>query len=972
MKHKRQISILLAVALILGCTGWTPATAQQIRKDNTAPSAPEAMNMESLVEDTQILDYVDSEQFLQADHVARLPQEETLDSYVFLNRDGTRSVYYMGRPVKYVDENGAIHEKDTTLVRSTGGYGMRDNDVALHIPDAAATGITLSHNQRSIKLTPQGGSGTAQMADNSIDYVNFFGKGTILRYTPMLSGMKEDIILAEYTGQNSFTFLLETNGLNLYQDQGRYYLAESQDAEAAFYLGQIDVYDAIGRPDLGTMTAETIVPGQRYRLTVSADEEFLTDPETVYPVAIDPTLTVRDSEDVRGTLEDTPVFSNYPIRNFGDYTFNSMGYVEGFGTAITAVRLTGLLADTNYAQLTADQLNSVTFHIKSAGGSYANISVHALTENSTWTEMGLTWNTLGAYTETAYATQAMGNVLWDAFNITNLAKEWKNGTQNPQCGFVLISDSTTIRTATYGGEYGTIDYRPYVKVDYAIFDQLNHDIMIIDEGEEFALSLQNSSPSDLMWESSDPNIAVVDNTGKVTGLKSGIAVITANSEDFTYSPSCTVYVTIKDGVYYLRNVESGLYLDVTNGGVHPGTAVQQYTLATTYIRNQLFKITLLYADDFSMHYSIRSMTNSGLGLTAAITNDVEYVTIENMSTKDLYDVLPWTQTWEIATYGNSYTINNGYGENARYLSSVSANEIGTQVVAGEKNANYSLWDLIPYTGEDLEGIGLLNSVPDAIMCGNNSDYFNTFMFSTKIGCNGPVKYSVGEVGNSSTTIASIDPNTGFLYPEGFGSVWVLFTFDGSVNVWGYSVDIIPAGCREYVDVMTNTDYARTMNCQGYAFGTFNNPRFWQKDENGNKHDVFNWVLQDTTDIDSNDILYGTDEFAGLKEILETYYLDVVFENRWKEVYTNNDGWDVELEDNQFLVVFRVGKHGADFDYHFWYRTDVGRWANKHGTIKGSEYLHDMPSNDQSLGWKAYETYGFYDSDIIYYVITQEG
>ena len=43
--------------------------------------------MESLVEDTQILDYVDSEQFLQADHVARLPQEETLDSYVFIQQN---------------------------------------------------------------------------------------------------------------------------------------------------------------------------------------------------------------------------------------------------------------------------------------------------------------------------------------------------------------------------------------------------------------------------------------------------------------------------------------------------------------------------------------------------------------------------------------------------------------------------------------------------------------------------------------------------------------------------------------------------------------------------------------------------------------------------------------------------------------------------------------------------------------------
>ena len=40
------------------------------------------------------------------------------------------------------------------------------------------------------------------------------------------------------------------------------------------------------------------------------------------------------------------------------------------------------------------------------------------------------------------------------FGISNLAKDWKNGTQNPQCGFVLVSDSTTRRTATYAAEYG--------------------------------------------------------------------------------------------------------------------------------------------------------------------------------------------------------------------------------------------------------------------------------------------------------------------------------------------------------------------------------------------------------------------------------------------------------------------------------------------------------------------------------------
>ena len=68
--------------------------------------------------------------------------------------------------------------------------------------------------------------------------------------------------------------------------------------------------------------------------------------------------------------------------------------------------------------------------------------------------MGLTWNNIGAYSETSYASQDMGNVFWAAFDITNLAKDWKNGTQNPQCDFVLVSDSTTRRTATYAAEYG--------------------------------------------------------------------------------------------------------------------------------------------------------------------------------------------------------------------------------------------------------------------------------------------------------------------------------------------------------------------------------------------------------------------------------------------------------------------------------------------------------------------------------------
>ena len=422
---------------------------------------------------------------------------------------------------------------------------MRNNDIDLHIPDAVATGITVAYNNQTVKLTPQGGSGSAQQYDNSIVYYDYYGIGTILRYTPMLSGVKEDIILAKYTGQNSFTFLLETNGLQLYEDQGQYYLAENQDISAAFYLGQIAIYDAIGRPDLGTMTAETIIPGQKYQLTIAANESFLLDPETVYPVTIDPTVTVRDSADVSGTVEDAPVFSGYANRSFGDYVFNNIGYVDGYKLARTAFRLTSLLADSNYNQLSAEQLNSVSFHLKGSGGQFANLSLHALTENATWTESTLTWNNLGAYSETAYTTVRMGSSVWKTFDITALAKDWKTGAQNPDCGFVLISDSTTSSVSTFSAEYSTVDYRPYVVVNYTGTIALNQVSATLSVGGTLALTATTTPTGQVVsWASEDPTVAEVSEDGVVTALSLGTTTITASLEDGA-TAECEINVVAK-------------------------------------------------------------------------------------------------------------------------------------------------------------------------------------------------------------------------------------------------------------------------------------------------------------------------------------------------------------------------------------------------------------------------------------------
>ena len=44
-------------------------------------------------------------------------------------------------------------------------------------------------------------------------YPNVFGLGTAVQYTPTLTGVKEEILLARNVGKNSFAFLLETGGI---------------------------------------------------------------------------------------------------------------------------------------------------------------------------------------------------------------------------------------------------------------------------------------------------------------------------------------------------------------------------------------------------------------------------------------------------------------------------------------------------------------------------------------------------------------------------------------------------------------------------------------------------------------------------------------------------------------------------------------------------------------------------------------
>jgi len=123
---------------------------------------------------------------------------------------------------------------------------------------------------------------------------------------------------------------------------------------------------------------------------------------------------------------------------------------------------------------------------------------------------------------------------------------------------------------------------------------------------------------------------------------------------------------------------------------------------------------------------------------------------------------------------------------------------------------------------------------------------------------------------------------------------------------------------------------------------------------------------------SNGVLYGNGSVPGVKSYVEAWMTTTFTSAKWKEVTSSNGGQDIPLAQNQWLVAYRMGKNSTRMDYHFWYRTNTGEWVNKHGfrTGSGSEKLgSDLPTSISSIGWNLDTITSFYNSDIIYYVIT---
>lgn len=384
-----------------------------------------------------------------------------------------------------MDTNGTVRDKSNRLsLQKDGSYQNLSNDIRVTYPANIADGIEITKGNVSLQIIPENANNALVTtpidgSSNEVCYPKAFGSNTMLRYTQTFTGFKEDIILIDQQELHSFSFEVLTNGAKIEIRNGLPTVILAGVEQGAF--GAVYAYDAVGSSAFGETVVTERTPYQEYTLTISVPSAFLNAESTVYPVIIDPSITLNDMTSTK-IIEDATVYTNYSS-NYGTQAVLHVGNFDlatGFtrGEAYTLMKFP-LLNNNNAfkSHYNAGRVTSIKVNFADTICGYAN-TIRAYRVTKTWTESTVVYsdvkdNLLGYPTSSALSiTATNASPPYPRYNLEILPLVEKSGLSGiATMGIVLKPTSTDRPAITIGSsESGTVggrsDSKPYVTYTY--------------------------------------------------------------------------------------------------------------------------------------------------------------------------------------------------------------------------------------------------------------------------------------------------------------------------------------------------------------------------------------------------------------------------------------------------------------------------------------------------------------------------
>lgn len=477
VKGKRKIAVFLT--LLLGLlsvgkdgSGWE-CFSEEI--DGDAVAVPEIIT---------------EEEWEQNRYANRLKEMETdLNTLVFSNTDGNCVMRVFDHPVKYYDSSGEV--RDITLEMeeaNDGGFQTADNSIITTFSRRLEEGVCLSDSDVEIVMVPivpevfqtekksedmEESTSCAALSESKKE-VKYDFEGVSYVYALTYTGFKEDIVVEAYADVTEYSFELYTNGLTLREVQGELYLYNGDTPAAT--LGDVIVFTADEKNNrLCEMDYVTLEASQKYLLTIYLDEEYLKDPNTVYPIRIDPTIEITYSNSPSGIV-DVTISENAS----SSITSGSLyvGKRSSEGVSRVLMKFPGL----NLSSLsTSTQIISASVELRDLMCESTAMTVYCYVfKGNTWASGNCDWDDVNANQYSplldsktvSYSNgAALGTVHRYSFDITNAVIGWKSGTYSQSKG-ILFKASSTVESAssnTYKtfASYNRSAYQPSLTVIYS-------------------------------------------------------------------------------------------------------------------------------------------------------------------------------------------------------------------------------------------------------------------------------------------------------------------------------------------------------------------------------------------------------------------------------------------------------------------------------------------------------------------------
>ncbi len=409
------------------------------------------------------------------------------------NGNGTKELTVYGVPVKYADASGKIRETSLEIEEKTGGsYGVKEHPVNVVFPSVLGDGIRLSYENLDITVLPEGGSETLSRAEfkplkDSGKIIYPADAKTSYEYSLTYTGFKEDIVVNEYTGRDSYRFIIKTGGKAVRPD-GDSAVITDRSGRVLAILGDVVIRTADGREEYGKTVVRELKKNREYEVEIKIDPAFLSDPGTVYPLIIDPSVEVNYTSSGSGAIEDVTIYSATSSVGTSGSLFT--GLHASYGKSRTLMRFPSLPA--TLASLQIDPgcvlLSYVELRDVICDTNAMTVFCHeynktspAWTEsgNPSWTDVGNSY--LGEMSDSCSVSYGNGTATgsgaahWYRFNITDLSKRWITGASDPSKGIVFkASDSFENQTGSGTvylrktfASYNNTSYRPTLTIIYS-------------------------------------------------------------------------------------------------------------------------------------------------------------------------------------------------------------------------------------------------------------------------------------------------------------------------------------------------------------------------------------------------------------------------------------------------------------------------------------------------------------------------